>query len=432
MAVVGSTPRRLTMVIETADAQYCNQTLDPGGPGDGSRNCANARTLATASQTLVLILRGDLADARQQQGTAVQQLRVVRSNRTHTFTELPPLLPSSPMDDGYDIGHANTTSTTTTRYILSGVQPGCIYTITTQYTTTARIDKELVVEGLQSTASDNGGGQLSFPLPFRPNWTASANPTRSNLSLDRPVRAQQYAPFFSDKAGSWALAKRAANGDEADDQGLDNQQQQQIERLVLRQVMNTRPGGNRWAAHNLDFPLTVVGGVDWTPPLLLKVRLQICAPPDSEADGPPDGVIPSCLERSGYVCALGSSPQRQFQEAWLFRFRITCLQLHYNGSWALAEHTLAPGVHSVRVLSRGQRQLPAPLLSPHSWLNVSIVISASSVTSLAGGERLTTIRLSELESQKGMAGLGSSWSATAFSDFEVEAPTSIDGVESVW
>ena len=95
--------------------------------------------------------------------------------------------------------------------------------------------------------------------------------------------ADQYAPFFADKAGSWALAEAAGET-----------------KLVLQQVVPERPGANRWAAHNLDFPLTVVGGVGWGS-YTVSVRAQIVQP----------GRRPSA-EASVYLCGWASSPQQQF------------------------------------------------------------------------------------------------------------------------
>eukprot|EP01047_Picozoa_sp_COSAG01_P034434 COSAG01_NODE_2586_length_7416_cov_48.667213_3_plen_229_part_00 len=195
--------------------------------------------------------------------------------------------------------------------------------------------------------------------------------------------------------------------------------------LVLRQVMSAKPGGNRWAAMNLEFPLTVVGGVDWVPPLRVATEVQICAPPDFSADGPPPPTlrttVPSCQGRSAYICGLGSSPQPQFREAWLFRFHITCLQLRHNG-WALAEHTIAPGLHDVAVMSTGAWNATTQR-EPHSWIAASLSFSESDVTAWVAGQQLgPSIRLGALNSTRGMAGLGSGWSATAFRAFEVSRP----------
>jgi hypothetical protein len=101
-----------------------------------------------------------------------------------------------------------------------------------------------------------------FPLPFKPVWTTAAAPSNQTTnptapgSLQRPCRAQRYAPFFADKAGSWALLPPPPATlpltTVATDTGADTA-------LVLRQVVSERPGANRWAAMNLAFPLTVVG-----------------------------------------------------------------------------------------------------------------------------------------------------------------------------
>ena len=51
----GGVPR-LTTVFETSDGQYCNRSLDTGGPGGGSRGCVNAKALARAPQDVVRVL----------------------------------------------------------------------------------------------------------------------------------------------------------------------------------------------------------------------------------------------------------------------------------------------------------------------------------------------------------------------------------------
>ena len=240
-------PRRFAMVIETADAQHCNQSLDPGGPGQGNRGCANAKRLAKAPQAIEVVLRGDLAGH--------SELSVVRSNHARYFAELPRLAPTS------------RTSTETTFSIT--LEPGAVYTIATP---------RALPPPLPAPPAD-----APFPLPFEPDWTPGATDPATARPRPRPLVADQYAPFFADKAGSWALAEAVGETE-----------------LVLQQVVPERPGANRWAAHNLDFPLTVVGGVGWGS-YTVSVRAQIVQP----------GRRPSA-EASVYLCGWASSPQQQF------------------------------------------------------------------------------------------------------------------------
>eukprot|EP01047_Picozoa_sp_COSAG01_P034435 COSAG01_NODE_2586_length_7416_cov_48.667213_4_plen_304_part_00 len=149
---------RFTMVIEAADAQYCNSTLDRGGPGGGSRSCANVRKIARAPQTMMIVLHPDLGG---------RELRVIRSNRTHFFHELPRLAPSvAAAGDERATQRGNASIITMATYNLT-IDPGCIYTVTTT----------LEPQGTAETTRQPRRGQVvseappppprPFPLPFR-------------------------------------------------------------------------------------------------------------------------------------------------------------------------------------------------------------------------------------------------------------------------
>lgn len=364
--------RRFALILETADRQHCNRSLDVGGPGDGNRRCVNEQRIATAMQRIELVLNGDLAAGRH------SVLRVVQTNRTHWMTDLPAL-------------HPVLASTTTQTYQLK-LAPGSIYTVTPTGGSAGAPPQSMPSLPISPV-------NTPFPLPFAPDWTSGPTDPTTRRPRPRSLSPGDYAPFFADKAGSWELTRLRGEG----------------ERLVLQQRVTARPGANRWAAHNLDFPLTVAGGVHWQN-YVVSVRAKLVCNESLTANDPGST---KATPATVYVCGWASSPQQQFALPQLFLFNTVCLQLDQLGRWSIDEHTLAPGVGRIRSLADGNVTRP---LDAHAWQSLTLALGHSNKVVA----RLNETSLAELEleslhlkSTRGMIGLGSAWTRSAFANLTV-------------